>query len=111
MLCLSLTYALLEGSATVTLEHLAAALELWAYAERSVEYIFGHATGDPLADAIAAALVQNGELTRTQIRDLFGRHESAGRIEQALHALLKHGRARTEPRDTGGRPVEVWIAV
>lgn len=105
----SLAYALLDGSATVSVEHLAAALELWAYAERSVEFIFGDATGDPVADAIHDALVQAGALTRTQIRDLFGRHEQSGRIDQALQVLLRRGRARVEQRSTGGRPVEVWV--
>lgn len=110
VLRLSLIYALLDGSATVAVEHLAAALEVWAYAERSVGFVFGDATGDPVADAIHAALVQNGELTRTQIRDLFGRHEPAGRIDQALQTLLRRGRVRVETRDTGGRPVEIWTA-
>jgi hypothetical protein len=105
----SLAYALLDGSPTVSVEHLAAALELWAYAERSVEFIFGDATGDPVADAILDALVQGGGLTRTQIRDLFGRHEQSGRIDQALQVLLRRGRARVEHRSTGGRPVEVWV--
>jgi hypothetical protein len=105
----SLAYALLDGTSTVTVEHLAAALELWAYAERSVEFIFGDATGDPVADAIAEAIVHNGALTRTQIRDLFGRHESSGRIDQALQMLLRRGRVRVEKLETGGRPVEVWV--
>jgi hypothetical protein len=55
------------------------------------------------------ALVQAGALTRTQIRDLFGRHEQSGRIDHALQMLLRKGRARVEQRSTGGRPVEVWI--
>lgn len=109
VLRLSLAYALLDGSATVTVEHLVAALELWAYADRSVEFIFGDATGDPVADAIADALGQSGGLTRTQIRDLFARHEAAGRIDQALQVLLRRGRARVEQRSTGGRPVEYWL--
>ena len=110
MLRLSLTYALLDGSAVVTADHLAAALEVWGYAERSAEYIFGDATGDPIADTIAAALRQNGELTRTQSSDLLGRHVAADRIARALQQLLRLGQARMDTRQTGGRPVEVWRA-
>jgi hypothetical protein len=109
VLRLSMIYALLDGAAAISVEHLAAALELWAYAERSVEHIFGDATGDPVADAIAGALVGNGALTRTQVRDLFGRHESAARIDQALQILLRRGRVKVEQRETGGRPVELWL--
>jgi hypothetical protein len=110
VLRLSMIYALLDGSAVITAEHLMAALALWQYAERSVENIFGDATGDPVADAIMATLRRNGELTRTQIRDLFGRHESSARIEHAQHLLLTRGYVRLEERQTGGRPVEVWTA-
>ena len=78
VLRLSLIYALLDRSSLVRVEHLVAATELWAYAERSVSYIFGDATGDPVADAILTALRGNGELTRTQISELFGRHEGVG---------------------------------
>ena len=107
----SMLYALWDRSSFVRLEHLVAAVELWAYAERSVEFIFGDATGDPVADAILDALAQNGSLTRTQIRDLFGRHEQSGRIDHALQTLLRRGRARCEPRQTSGRPTEVWLPV
>ncbi len=110
MLRFSLAYALLDGAATVTVEHLVAALELWAYAERSVEYIFGDLTGDPVADAILTALRRNGEMTRTQISDLFGRNESSARIAQALQLLLALGKAVTYERSTGGRNAEVWRA-
>lgn len=107
---LSMIYALLDGSSVITLDHLKAALEVWAYCEASVEYIFGDAVGDPVADTILRSLRANGEMTRTQISDLFGRHESTGRITTALAALLQKGLARSVQRTTGGRPIEVWSA-
>jgi len=107
VLRLSLLYALLDRSTVIGLPHLESALALWAYVERSAEYVFGNATGDPIGDTIADALAAS-DLTRTQIRDLFGRHESAGRIEAALGLLLSSGRARTYTQQTGGRPVETW---
>ena len=111
VLRLSLIYALLDGSASITADHLLAALALWEYIEASVAFIFGDATGDPTADTILAALRQNGELTRTQVSDLFGRNLSSDRIARALQTLLQLGKARTEQQETGGRPREVWIAL
>lgn len=112
VLRLSLIYALLDGAAEITADHLGSALALWGYVERSVDYLFGDASGDPVADTIMRALkaTEATELSRTQIRDLFGRHETADRISEALGILLAAGRARTFTRETGGRPVEVWVA-
>jgi predicted transcriptional regulator len=49
-------------------------------------------------------------LTRTDIRDLFGRNLSADRIGAALDLLRRKGRATCETVSTGGRPTEVWRA-
>jgi hypothetical protein len=109
---LATLYAIMDESYTIEYEHLAAALALWGYAEESARYIFGDATGDPVADDIAEALRAAGGdgLSRTEIRDLFGRHKSADRINQALGLLLKLGRVRKEDVSTGGRPTEKWYA-
>jgi hypothetical protein len=109
---LALLYALLDGKADIEMEHLAAALALWGYCERSAYFIFGDMLGDPDADEILQALRGNGEagMTRTEISGLFGRHRSSGQIEVSLAALAGSGKAKSSIRDTGGRPVEVWIA-
>lgn len=104
---LSALYALLDHSPTVRPAHLESALAVWRYVERSVRHLFGDATGDPLADTIWRAL-QSGELSRTQLRDLFARHESSARIDAALGLLAESGRIVSEQRTTGGRPVELW---
>ena len=49
-------------------------------------------------------------MSRTAIRDLFGRNQSADRIGAALALLASKGRARMEIRQSGGRPTECWIA-
>ena len=108
VLRLSMLYALLDRSTVIQPEHLLSALELWGYAERSVEWIFGDAIGDPVADTIAQALEHNGRMSRTQISSLFGRNETSGRISQALQSLLTHGKARTFMQETEGRPIEFW---
>ena len=109
---LAMIYALLDQSEVIQGEHLLAALSLWDYCESSVRFIFGNALGDPVADEIRYALGQNGSrgMTRTQIRDLLGRHKTAEQIDRALATLLQYGHARCERQETPGRPVERWYS-
>ena len=104
-------YAVMDKSSRVEHEHLLAALALWSYAEESARYVFGDATGDAVADVIMEALRGIGAvgLSRTEIRDLFKRHKSAQRIDQALGLLLKAGRVHYELEDTSGRPTQRWF--
>jgi hypothetical protein len=101
-------YAALEGSQLLQERHLAAALAVWGYVERTSRWIFGDATGDPLADAILESLRTSGSMTRTDIVDLFKRHERRARIDQALGHLLTAGLAQCRREPTGGRPAEIW---
>jgi hypothetical protein len=48
-------------------------------------------------------------LTRTEMRDHFGRNKKSKRVDRALALLLKSGRVRREVERTGGRPVERWF--
>jgi hypothetical protein len=111
---LALIYALLDLRDEIDAIHLLAALAVWEYCEASAVRIFGDALGDPVADEILRALEQAGKdgLTRTAIRDLFGRNQSVDRIGTALALLLSNGRAKMGQRKTGaaGRPVETWYA-
>jgi hypothetical protein len=108
---LALIYALLDGQKTIDPDHLHAAVALWNYANRSAAWALGHATGDPLAEHIHAALLgAPGGLTRTQIRDLCQRNLPAERVEHALHALATAGRAQQQRTPTAGRPAELWTA-
>lgn len=108
---LSCLYALLDSSAEVRTEHLKAALAVWAYAASSVRYVFGDALGDRVADQLLEALANAGSagLTRTEIRDLFGRNLSTARISLALEYLLRLGRIVRVTESTSGRPVESWF--
>jgi Bifunctional DNA primase/polymerase, N-terminal/Protein of unknown function (DUF3987) len=109
---LAALYAATDQSASIEREHLEGALALWDYAEESARYIFGDATGDPVADAILQALRNAGDtgLTWTEIRDLFKRHQGAERINAALGELLRLGRVERQTEQTGGRPTERWVA-
>lgn len=111
VLRLSVLYAALDGDSQIRSHHVMAALAVWDYCEASARYIFGDKLGDPVADRILGMLQQNPEgLNRTKIYELFSKHTPAARIEQALKLLQTTGRAQRETMDTGGRPVEVWLA-
>ncbi len=108
---LACIYALLDLSVTIRRDHLLAALALWEYAEASARYIFGDALGDPVADELLQALrARSDGMTRTEIRDLFGRHRSAHAIGRALGTLDAANLARRAQEETNGRPAERWFA-
>jgi hypothetical protein len=113
VLRLSATYALLDQSEAIELVHLEAALAVWAYCERSAAFVFGNKVGDPVADAILAALRESpAGLTRTEIRDLFRRNQTKLAIERALATLREAGAiclATTETTQVGRR-IERWTA-
>ncbi len=106
---LALTYALLDRADVIRTEHLLAALALWEYCERSAAWIFGTATGDAVADRVMRELTLVPEgLTRTEIRDLFKRHQSSERIGRGLALLESAGLVEQVDEVSGGRPVERW---
>jgi hypothetical protein len=108
---LACIYALLDSSAVVNSSHLLAALAFWEGVEASVRYVFGDATGDPVADTILRALRTQGAMTQTGINSgLFGRNVQAGRIAQALGLLLEAGLVGSEPQETEGRAATLWRA-
>ena len=105
------TRVLSFSSYVVSASHLRSALEVWRYCRESARYIFGDSLGDSTADTILAALKASDEhsLTRTEIRDLFGRNRSTNEINRALAMLDEYSKAcRSEDRSNGGRPVERW---
>jgi hypothetical protein len=111
VLRLAMLYALTDGATTIGVEHLRAGLALWEYSARSTAWGVRTATADPIANQIQAALVASTDgLTRTQLRDLFGRNLSGARIEAALSALGAAGTARCHRATTTGRPAEIWTA-
>jgi hypothetical protein len=109
---LALIYALIDGERHIKAEHLQAALALWDYAARCATWTLHGATGNPLAEQIHAALLQNhpGGLTRSQINDTLQHNQPADHIQRALDALQLAGRAARSQIPTGGRPAELWTA-
>ena len=103
-------YSLLDRTNIIRSEHLDAALELWRFARDSARFIFGDALGDPVADEILRSLRAAPDgMTRTEIRDIFGRHRSNA-IRVALSSLVELGRASFKTEKTDGRSAERWFA-
>lgn len=107
---LSMIYALLDGSGTITADHLESALAVWQYAAESAAYLFGDKLGDAVADRILAEL-RSVPRTQNELYDLFGRHVRASRIGTALDTLAAGGHVRNVREETGGRPRTLWEVV
>jgi hypothetical protein len=101
----ALLYALLDRSKLISLGHLMAAEALWRYCEASVRYIFGDATGDPVAEALLAATLEAGDdgLSGREQHALFGRHLTARRLAVARQSLAQRGLITETVDGTGGR--------
>jgi len=109
---LSVAYAALDGSPTITTAHIEAALAVWSYCEASALAIFGDALGDPIADRLLAAVRQAPDgLDGTEQSAVFRRHASAVRLAQARALLEGKGLIVTTTEETGGRPRLVSRAV
>lgn len=109
---LALLYALLDRKNQIDEPHLLAAIALWEYCEQSARFIFGSAIGSKVADEILRALRSVGErgMTRTDIRDLFTKHQSAEKISAGLDLLKQRKLAHVEIQRTPGRSIEIWRA-
>ena len=105
---LSALYCLLDGMRLIGLAHLESALALWQYCEDSTRLIFGDSLGDPCADTILGGLRTQGELSETEVSQLFGRNLDAKRLERAKALLAVKGLAHRVTVETGGRPRVVW---
>ncbi len=108
---LALLYAILDGYQQIGRRHLEAAHAVLKFSAESAIHVFGDLTGDPMADELLRALRRSPTgLTRTGVRDLFGRHHREEEIERVLDLLLGSGLATRTIEATGGRPAERWMA-
>ncbi len=73
---LSVLYALLDDACQVEVEHVRAALALWAHAEASIADIFGARLGDADAQKICDAL-NRGPLNMTELLRAFSNNRSS----------------------------------
>lgn len=109
---LAMIYALLDGTGTVRIEHLQAALAVWRFGADSWRMVFAEADPrSPLARTLDEFIKAGGEAgrSRTQIRKFVASNDvPAERIEAALAELNRAGQIQVEKVRTGGRSAEVW---
>jgi hypothetical protein len=106
------SYALLDCSTLVTVDHLRAALALWDYCDRSAKWTFETGTGNKNADKILAALNVAGArgLSKSEITtDVFNRNATKFEIDEALRLLHALNLAWCKQENTATRPAERWF--
>ncbi len=108
---LALIYALMDKRDVVDIEHLKAALALWAYSLASAEYIFGGLSLAAREIHERLRLAFPDELARTDIHNSLGRHARADELTRALAELARTGLAISRKESSGGAPRELWKAV
>jgi hypothetical protein len=110
---LSLSYALSDGSAKITLAHQQAALALWQYSFESAKYLFGERLSDPRAQRVWDALKARPDgMTRKMLFDeVFQKNISANDFAYVLQSLIESGVARRQMEETGGRNAERWFVI
>ena len=79
---MSLTYALMDSSPVVTVDHLKAALAVWDYCEASVRFTFGKAKMD-VTISIGYAVFPDDGTTREEL---------VQKADQALYRAKESGR-------------------
>jgi hypothetical protein len=109
---LACLYAVLDGSEVVTATHLLAALALWEYCEAGVRFLFANRLADPVAQQVLDLLTHSHThtATKSEVFNLFNRHQTKQRIAQALDFLSEKGLAHM--RQQGGnncRPTTVIV--
>ena len=83
---------------------------LWQHGEASTRMIFGDSLGDPVADGMLRAIRARGEMSDSEMSDLFKRHKTAAELERAKGVLMQAGLAHPVTIETDGRPRIVWRA-
>lgn len=110
---LALIYALFDGSASRTVEHLTAALEVWGYSERCVEALFGDAVGGNTEDVIVRHLrrIPSHEMDASDVYRLFSGRIAAYEVHEAMEGLERAKIVTYRREPTKGAPRHVWTLV
>ena len=104
---LALTYALLDASPVIKVDHVLAAVAAWDYCDATAKFLFGDARPDPIEQRIMLAL-GDGRKTSTELNKALGGHTSADAIRSALERLQGVGRIDRSDKPTAGRPLVTW---
>ncbi len=90
---IALIYTVLDGCYATGAAQLHAASAAWNYSFAAAQYLFGHRTGDMIADTLRRLLMHAGAagVTRWEMSNAFSRNVSQARIEAALALLADMG--------------------
>jgi hypothetical protein len=107
------TYAALDLSESVKVDHLLAAYSVWDYVFESCKIMFAGKIGNALADEILDALRDAGPagLTQTELHELVSRNKKVSQIRSALKLLEQEEWvfSRKDTPDGKGRPAIRWF--
>ena len=110
VLRLSLVYALLDGSDTIDVPHLRAALAIWRYCDDSARLIFSTDdqadTGGTLEARIRQLARERPGIMRTELRDAISHKIKANELERALTWLAGRGEIQRRTSTESGRVCE-----
>lgn len=104
---LSVLYALLDDSSQVEVEHVSAALALWAHAEASIADIFGARLGDADAQKICDALAR-GPLNMTELLRAFSNNRSSEWLLAKLAAMEQKRLIIRTTKECDRKTVPAW---
>ena len=108
VLRLSMLMALAAGHATVEVEDLEAALDLWRYSEASARGVFA-GDHDALFSRLVDLIRENPGVSRSGLHKKVGWKVAASNFLGTLSRIQAVGLARREQVKTGGRPTEKWF--
>ncbi len=112
VLRLSMIYSLLDEkeadskNPAIRPPHLLAALAVWDYCKASVQWIFGDAIGDPVADRLLRE-IKAGPKTDTELYEGMGKRDG-GRKDPALDLLVRLDLVHPIVKPTAGRSIREW---
>jgi hypothetical protein len=108
VLRLSMLMALAAGRATIEVDDLQAALDLWRYSEASARAVFA-GDNDALFDRLHDLIRENPGISRSALHKKAGWKVAASTLLGTLSRIQAMGLARSESIKTGGRPIEKWF--
>lgn len=101
----ALLYALTEGRGKVSLADLSAAEAITSYSRRTMQYLFGATTGNPIADDIVSILREADPegMTKTEVWRALGNYRRKADIDEALTMLQSIGAIAQRQRPSSAR--------
>lgn len=103
-------YAILDKSSHIKPEHLKAALAVWEYSEKSVEYIFQGTQEDVNSNKTLSLINKHIEgISKTGIFSAFNNHLEANELDRTLGKLSSLGLIYSKTERTSGKSKEVWF--